>query len=1010
MANATTRVLLHHVRELVGREHAGRQSDADCLRRFTKSHDEAAFATLVRRHGPMVLGVCRRVLHNHHTTEDVFQATFLVLARKANSIRKRDAVASWLHGVAHRLALKAKADAMRRSSYERQTPTPLPDPASEASWREFCALLDEELGRLAERYRAPLVLCYLESRTRDEAARQLRLSLRTLERRLEQGRKLLRARLLRRGVTLSAALFAAALGQSATAAVPALLGVTTVRTAMQGPGGISPSVATLTLEGMKAMSAAKTKTGLALVLLAAAVSAFGVRLSAISDPPQEDSQTPRAESEQPMSASRQPKVDFYGDPLPAEAVARLGTLRLYHGQQVDRVVLSPDAKLVVSFARNYGSGNRLWDAVTGRELPLKPDLRMVPVFTAKGKLLALEGGDGIEMICRDLGGGGVVRLPVGAPEFPRDWPNVGYPAEVESPDGTMRAAIKEQRIHLYDARTDKELEPLADQPDKVSGSLAFSPDGKLLAVSDQYGVRLWDIPTRKFLRFCRAKDYVVTRIVFSADGKTLAGADGNSVTLWDVATGKWRPEFHHTYYVGTLAFLPDGKTLLSGSGYNDPIIRIWDPFTGREKGQWHGHTVDVQAIAVSPDGKIAASAGYDKAPRLWNVATGKEIRRLGEGKELIWSLEFSPDGKMLASGGKVARLWDVATGKQLRDIGGGDIQQIGFSIDGKTVATRVAHDKVIRLLDVATGQELRQFGPHIQDVSYFAFSPDGRTLATGDSAGPIHLWDLATAKEIRLISEPMKPDPRASFTLYPIAYSPDGRTLAAGYSDETVRLWEVASGQERGRFHGHRSHVSSLAFSPDGSLLASGSWDRTTMTWDITGQRTANRLPGKLEDARLNILWDDLAGTDARKAYRAIQTLLGNGRQAIPFLQTHLHPAAAVDTKRIAQFITDLDNEQFAVREQATKALREFGDVSKPALRAALEQKPSPEMSRRVKSLLAQLDAAHSPTLLRGVRGIEVLQTLGTPEARRLLQKLAAGTPEARLTSEAKAALERMKK
>src|SRR5262249_50677847 len=151
-------------------------------------------------------------------------------------------------------------------------------------------------------------------------------------------------------------------------------------------------------------------------------------------------------------------------------------------------------------------------------------------------------------------------------------------------------------------------------------------------------------------------------------------------------------------------------------------------------------------------------------------------------------------------------------------------------------------------------------GPHIQEVSYFAFSPDGRTLAIGDSAGPIHLWDLGTGKEIRTIGEPLKPDPRAAFALYPIAYSPDGHTLAAGYSDETVRLWEVAWGLERARFHGHRSHVASLAFSPDGSLLASGSWDRTVMIWDVKGQMTAKRPPGKLGVTKLNALWDELAG------------------------------------------------------------------------------------------------------------------------------------------------------
>jgi RNA polymerase sigma factor (sigma-70 family) len=992
--------LLSHLHRLVDTRH----SDAQLLQRFVTQRDEAAFATLLDRHGRLVWRVCRHILHGDHDAEDAFQAAFLVLARRAASIRQRESLASWLHGVAYRIAVRAKQMPAKRQARERRVAAAIAVPPPDFAARELQVLLDDEVARLPEKLRAPFVLCCLDGRSRGEAAAELGWKVGTVSSRIAQARQRLQARLARRGVTLSAALTAAVLGNDAVSA--ALLHTTRQAAVLVAAGQgkaahLSPAVAILVQSGMRT-TLSGTWIAVAAVLLAASVTAFGLRPSAVGEPQQ-------PEIRNPQSAIRNSKVDFYGDPLPAGAVARLGTLRLYHGQTVDRVVLSPDAKLVVSFARNYGSGNRLWDAVTGRELPLKPELRMVPVFTAKGKLLALEGGDGIEMICRDLGGGGVVRLPVGAPEFPRDWPNVGYPAEVDSPDGTMRAAIKEQRIHLYDARTGKELEPLADQPDKVNGSLAFSPDGRLLAVSDQYGVRLWDIPTRKFLRFCRAKDYVVTRIVFSDDGKILAGTDGNSVTLWDVATGKWRQEFHHTYYVGTLAFLPDGKTLLSGSGYNDPIIRVWDPFNGREKEKWHGHTVDVQAIAVSPDGKIVASGGYDNVIRLWNARTGKELRRVGEGKEHIWSLAFSSDGKMLASGGKVARLWEVATWKELRTIGGGVIQQIGFSLDGKTVATRASHDKTVRLWDVATGQELRQFGPYIQDVSYFAFSSDGRTIATGDSAGPIYLWDLATAKQLRMIGEPMKPDPRASFTLYPIAYSPDGRTLAAGYSDETVRLWEVASGQERARYHGHRSHVVSLAFSPDGSLLASGSWDRTAMTWDVLGQRAANRLPGKLEDAKLNALWDDLAGADAREAYRALQMLLGNGGQAVSYFQAHLQPAAAVDTKRIAQLIADLDSEQFEVREQATKALRAFGDVAEPALRKAAAGQPSPEVRRRVETLLKQLDSSQSPSLLRSVRAVEVLEHIATPEARQLLGKLAGGAPEARLTREAKAALERNK-
>src|SRR5207245_3463817 len=176
---------------------------------FTQEHEERAFAALVRRHGPLVLGVCRRVLRNWHDAEEAFQATFLVLARKAASIRKHESVGGWLHNVAYHAALKARAQAATRQLRERQSrvrpdcdsrATRYPDPLDELTGRELLAVMDEELQRLPERFRVPLVLCYLEGQTRDQAAQQLHWTLRTLERRLEAGKKLLGSRLARRGV------------------------------------------------------------------------------------------------------------------------------------------------------------------------------------------------------------------------------------------------------------------------------------------------------------------------------------------------------------------------------------------------------------------------------------------------------------------------------------------------------------------------------------------------------------------------------------------------------------------------------------------------------------------------------------------------------------------------------------------------------------------------------------------------------------------------------------------
>ena len=203
MAKLPPELLIHHLRELAGAHLPENVSDAELVRRFADHRDEGAFAALLRRHGPMVLGVCRRVLGNAHDAEDAFQATFLVLARNAPAIRKRASVGSWLHGVARQVAVRARAAAARRQEREREAPPerPVPGPEADASWREVGTVLDEELGRLPDQYRAPLVLCYLGGLTRDEAAQRLGCPPGTLKSRLEQARERLQHRLVSRGLT-----------------------------------------------------------------------------------------------------------------------------------------------------------------------------------------------------------------------------------------------------------------------------------------------------------------------------------------------------------------------------------------------------------------------------------------------------------------------------------------------------------------------------------------------------------------------------------------------------------------------------------------------------------------------------------------------------------------------------------------------------------------------------------------------------------------------------------------
>jgi RNA polymerase sigma factor (sigma-70 family) len=234
MAKSSLRSVLQHLRKFAAAQSFRELKDPELLERFVGARDEAAFTVLIERHGPMVLGVCRRALPNFHDAEDACQATFLVLARKAASVRKKTSLSSWLHGVARRVAANLKRDLARRKNRERTFEAPpSKGPAAEVTWREVQAILDEALQQLPQRYRAPLILCYLDCLTRDEAARQLGLSCTTLHGRLERARDLLRQCLVKRGLTLAAGMSAAALGESmALAALRPTFVVSLTRAAM----------------------------------------------------------------------------------------------------------------------------------------------------------------------------------------------------------------------------------------------------------------------------------------------------------------------------------------------------------------------------------------------------------------------------------------------------------------------------------------------------------------------------------------------------------------------------------------------------------------------------------------------------------------------------------------------------------------------------------------------------------------------------------------------------------
>ena len=317
-------------------------------------------------------------------------------------------------------------------------------------------------------------------------------------------------------------------------------------------------------------------------------------------------------------------------------------------------------------------------------------------------------------------------------------------------------------------------------------------------------------------------------MAFSPDGNTLVtGSYDGTVRLWDVAAHRQigAPLAGHDGKIYSVAFSPDGKAVASGA--DDGMVRLWDVATHRQIGApLAGHDDEINSVAFSPNGKTLATGGADGTIRLWDVATHRQIGApLAGHDDKINSVAFSPNGKTLATGSAdgTIRLWDVATHRQIgAPLAGHDdkINSVAFSPDGKTLASGSA-DGTIRLWDVAT-QRMARSWPTNSPVFDVAFSPDGKILASGNLDDTARLWDVAT---LRPIGNP--------FIGYSLVFSPDGKILATGGYDHIVRLWNVVSRTGMAALTGHTKPVNSVVFSPDGKTLAAGAAGGTVRLWDM---------------------------------------------------------------------------------------------------------------------------------------------------------------------------------
>ncbi|HZY88721.1 MAG TPA: sigma-70 family RNA polymerase sigma factor [Gemmataceae bacterium] len=628
---------------------AGGMTDGELLAHFLSSRDDKVLAALVRRHAPMVWRLCDRLLCNHHDAEDAFQATFLVLVKKAADV-PREAVANWLYGVARQTALRARATAAKRGRRESQVVN-LPEPTMEDvrdTDQQF--VLDEMLSRLPDHYRGVIVLCDLEGLTRKEAARQLAIPEGSVASRLARARAMLAKRLARRGVFSGGSVAAVLASGSASGAAPPALVASTIKAATlftagraAATGVISAKVAALTQGVISAMLLTKIRGVMLALALVAGTLAAGLTVLAF-----EPSGEPKGEARA-------------GGAKPAGLVEAIAVSRFEgHTDGVMVVAFSPDGKRILSGGVCYGVGDptvRLWDVVTGKEL-LKLEGHTVGVYSLAflpgGKKAVSGGGEGTIRIW-DLETGKELKRYEGHE-------GTIYGLDVSSDGKLLLTGGEDKIMRLWDLETGAEVRRFEGHVGKVR-AVAFSPDGKQAVsgcVLGDLNLRIWDVKTGK-----EVSKYAIPtapaqgrRNLGNFFGGRASEEFGGSGLIAPGGFGPFGPFPDHTAGIASVAFSPDGKFVLAGC--LDKVLRVFELSTGKER-KLEGHTQQVHGAVFTPDGKRILSGSYDQTVRLWDVESCKEVCRFFGHTNWVWGVAVSPDGKLGLSGSldKTVRLWKL---------------------------------------------------------------------------------------------------------------------------------------------------------------------------------------------------------------------------------------------------------------------------------------------------------------------------------------------------------------
>lgn len=706
----------------------------------------------------------------------------------------------------------------------------------------------------------------------------------------------------------------------------------------------------------------------------------------------------------------------------ASSGAQLRTLSRDQGGSIVALDISRDGKVlaVASF-----SSIALWDVPAAKllhefkgPLPRVLSPRGVIALTPDGKQLVLPHADG-SLHLVDVASGKELR----ALEMPPLRVNLSSSSRIErlsvSPDGRYLAfSGMANPLTVCELATGKRLHELAPPQAGFFSGAAFTPNSRVLAVDDSTGIRLFDVPSGKEIRKI-TMSAGMNNLLFSPDGRTLVLARGYTIRFWDMSGERWlHPLIGHEGGIRSLTFFPDGKRLVSAS----TGMRVWDIASGQTLAQ---RTIPLsESPAVDRDGESVRYAGYDTSVHHWDPRTDREEvqRRVVAGLSTN-RLTLSPDGRSLAvltinsSGVRQkrtvtyqVRLYDVKTGKfvELPGVPPPDgVAQILFAPDSRRLAVRSYRD-VVRLWDRDTGKLVRELksetpkmaGMHLTPI----FAADGRTLLTSIN-NLLRIRECAGGA-VRL-QIPVDPQ-----SMNVAAYAPDARFLACGHRDGRIQVYSALSGKPLARWQGKQGITHALAFSRDGRLLASGGANGTILVWKVPED---DSVPVVRNAGEAESLWQALGDSDAANANRALAGLAAAPAQALPFFKERLHPIDKQLDERLARLIAELDDDSFKVREQATRELASIGAEAADALRQALSNYPSAEVKRRIEDLLARLKKGGHPERLRFrserlrfLRALEVLERIGSPQAKELLRELAGKPMADELREEVQASLRRM--